>query len=412
MDSLQLGASAIALVSAAMASALAWLAWHFARRRDVPALRDLAVAWVALAASALVRLLEFVPVANPLGLLVDALCSFPAFLHVGFLVLGATALLHDAPIGARRRREVLLGALLATVMTVRISLLVVHDAGQQVLVRVGVRAAATALACVAVARVVMQAPGDDARGPSFGAGIVRGALLAASAAAAWQAGTAILATRSAPSTTLWAVVTFVEFVAQCAVAVGLVVWLLDREVARAAAMAASAEHRAQTDPLTGLPNRARIVDRVHLALANARRDSEHVAVCYVDLDRFKEVNDLHGHAAGDLVLRTVAQRLVSALRAPDTVGRIGGDEFVIVTPRLRTRDDATIVVARLRDALRGEVTLPSGHVVPVDGSVGVALYPDAATETDPLLAAADAALYRDKAARRADRWTRLAARSA
>lgn len=412
VDSLQLGASAIAGVSAAMAAALAWLAWHFAARRDVPALRDLAYAWVALAAAALVRLLEFVPVGNPLGLAVDALCSFPAFLHVGFLVLGATALLHDAPTTTRRRRDVLLGALLATVMTVGISMLVAREGTPQAMVRVGVRAAATALACVAVARVVMRVPGDDARGPSFGAGIVRGALLLAAAAAAWQAGTAILATRTAPSTTLWAVVAFVEFVAQCGVAVGLVVWLLDREVARAAALAASAEQRAQTDPLTGLPNRARLVDRLHLALANARRDGEHVAVCYVDLDRFKEVNDAHGHAAGDLVLRTVAQRLVAALRAPDTVGRIGGDEFVIVTPRLASRDGAATVVARLRAALRGEVTLADGTRVAVDGSVGVALYPDAATEAEPLLAAADAALYHDKAARRADRWRRLAARSA
>ena len=258
----------------------------------------------------------------------------------------------------------------------------------------------------------MRAPAGDDASPSFGAGIVRGALLVASAAAAWQAGTAMLATRVTPSSATWAMVLFVEFVAQCGVAVGLVVWILDREVGRANAMAASAEHRAATDPLTGLPNRARLLDRIAMALANAQRDGDVVAVCYVDLDDFKRVNDDFGHAAGDTVLRFVAQRLVGALRAPDTVGRIGGDEFVVVTPRLRSRDDVPVVVARIRQALRGDVDLGNGVVFPVDGSVGVAVFPDAGADVELLLAAADDALYRDKTVRRGERWTRLAVRSA
>jgi diguanylate cyclase (GGDEF)-like protein len=412
VDSLQLGASAIAAISAAMALALAWLAWHFAQRRDVPALRDVAVAWIALGVAAMVRPLEVIALEGPLAILLDAAVTFPAFVHLGFLVLGATSLLQEASTSDARRREVLLGAVLATVMTVAISLLVVAGGDRQVAVRIGVRAAATALACVGVARVVMRAPGGDTGGaPSFGAGIVRGALLVAGAAAAWQAGTAIIASRGAPLSAFWAMVGFVEFVAQCGVAVGLVVWILDREVARASAMAASAEHRAATDPLTGLPNRTRLMDRVHMALAAARRDNEFVAVLYADLDGFKQVNDVHGHAAGDAVLRHVAHRLVAALRAPDTVGRIGGDEFVIVTPRLRTREDVPVVVARIRQALRGDVTV-GDTVIPIDGSVGCALFPDDGADADFLLAAADDALYRDKTLRRGERWARLAARSA
>ncbi len=412
MDSIQLGASALAIISAAMAFALAWLSWHFAKRRHVLALRDVAVAWIALGVAALVRPLEVTAAAGLAGILLDIGTTLPSFVHLGFMVLGATALLQDDEIGNRRRRDVLVSATLATAMTVALSLLAVKSAESQAMVRVGVRAAATALACVAIANVVMRAPADGDAEPSFGAGIVRGALLVASAAAAWQAGTAMLASRMSPSSATWAMVLFVEFVAQCGVAVGLVVWILDREVARANAMAASAEHRAATDPLTGLPNRARILDRVAMALANARRDNEVVAVCYVDLDDFKRVNDDHGHAAGDTVLRAVAQRLVGALRAPDTVGRIGGDEFVVVTPRLRSRDDVPIVVARIRQALRGEVDIGNGTMFPVDGSVGAAIFPDAGADVDLLLAAADDALYRDKTVRRGERWTRLAARSA
>jgi diguanylate cyclase (GGDEF)-like protein len=222
----------------------------------------------------------------------------------------------------------------------------------------------------------------------------------------------MLAARGLPSLALWSMVVFVEFVAQCAVAVGLVVWILDREVSRVTAMHQSAEHRAASDALTGLPNRSRLLDRLALAIAGARRDNESVAVCYVDLDDFKQVNDRHGHAAGDRVLRTVAARLVGAVRAPDTVGRMGGDEFVVVMPRLRSRDDIAIVVSRLRAALRGDVTLDDGTVIAIDGSVGCALFPDAAIDADALLAAADESLYRDKTRRQGERWPLAAVRSA
>ena len=121
MDSIQLGASALAIISAAMAFALAWLSWHFATRRAVRALRDVALGWVALGVAALVRPLEIAAVPGIAGILLDIATTLPSFVHLGFMVLGATALLHDDEIGTRRRRDVLVSATLATAMTVALS---------------------------------------------------------------------------------------------------------------------------------------------------------------------------------------------------------------------------------------------------------------------------------------------------
>jgi diguanylate cyclase (GGDEF)-like protein/PAS domain S-box-containing protein len=160
---------------------------------------------------------------------------------------------------------------------------------------------------------------------------------------------------------------------------------------------------ATTDPLTGLPNRRMLVDQLDLALVRARRQGHGVALLSVDLDRFKEVNDTLGHAFGDDVLAEVAKRLRAGARATDVVARMGGDEFVVLLADLPLAD-AESVANGVRDRILGEL----GHVVPVGpievrvpASVGVAVYPDAASDADGLLALADRAMYRRKREARA-----------
>ena len=136
-----------------------------------------------------------------------------------------------------------------------------------------------------------------------------------------------------------------------------------------------------------------------MALASAQRSGTLVGVLFVDLDDFKAVNDRHGHAAGDAVLCAVGARLHQLLRASDTVGRMGGDEFVAISPFLRTSADFDLVVQKVRDALR-TVVLHEGVSIPVDGSVGAALFPRDADASTALLALADADLYREKGVRR------------
>ncbi len=160
-------------------------------------------------------------------------------------------------------------------------------------------------------------------------------------------------------------------------------------------------HAALHDALTGLPNRLLLMDRLGQAVQVCHRTDQTLAVCFIDLDGFKLVNDHHGHAAGDRLLQCIAQRLQLALRARDTVARVGGDEFVMLLPELRSREEAQEIVDRLVAAVAPPVELPDGAVAAVRASVGIAVWPDDGRSEESLLAAADRAMYADKSAGRA-----------
>jgi len=147
--------------------------------------------------------------------------------------------------------------------------------------------------------------------------------------------------------------------------------------------------------LTGLPNRMLLNDRLTEAIALARRHQKPLAVCFLDVDGFKRINDALGHAAGDQLLRSIASRLSGALRASDTVCRFGGDEFVIVLSEIEHADHASAVAAKLRDAAAGPHRI-DGRDVAVTVSVGAAIFPDHGRDADTLIAHADAAMYEAK----------------
>jgi len=156
-------------------------------------------------------------------------------------------------------------------------------------------------------------------------------------------------------------------------------------------------YRGLHDALTGLPNRVLLMDRLAQATATLRRhEGQHVAVVFLDLDRFKWVNDSLGHESGDELLQAVAERLTSVVRAEDSVARFGGDEFVIVGSGLRSADEALVLAERLREAVTLPVELPGGHVVVPTMSIGVATTDDACADPAELLRDADAAMYRAK----------------
>ncbi|WP_374360590.1 diguanylate cyclase domain-containing protein [Pseudoduganella danionis] len=149
------------------------------------------------------------------------------------------------------------------------------------------------------------------------------------------------------------------------------------------------------DALTGLPNRRLLEDRIGHVLQHATRQQNKAAVMYLDLDGFKAINDTHGHAAGDAVLKQVAQRLTGCSRKEDTVARVGGDEFVIVMGSLNQLDDTCEPAAKLIEAVARPYQV-DGLELTLSTSIGVALFPDDATEVNPLIAAADGALYAAK----------------
>jgi len=147
-----------------------------------------------------------------------------------------------------------------------------------------------------------------------------------------------------------------------------------------------------SDPLTGLANRAMFADHLRQAALTTRRVGQGFAVVMLDLDRFKPINDRHGHDAGDLVLQRVASRLLTCLRDTDTVARLGGDEFGVLLSSVNARADASTVAERLINVASRPIDLGLSEVA-VGASAGVAIYPEHALTVDHLLVAADAALY-------------------
>lgn len=154
---------------------------------------------------------------------------------------------------------------------------------------------------------------------------------------------------------------------------------------------------ALNDPLTGLANRRLLADRMLMALVHARRNKSFMAVVYLDLDGFKEVNDTLGHATGDALLKVVAERLVATVREEDTVARVGGDEFILALWHVSGADYAASVAVRAIEALSQPYDI-EGSAVTITTSAGVSIYPDHGEDAETLIKSADLALYEAKRA--------------
>lgn len=154
---------------------------------------------------------------------------------------------------------------------------------------------------------------------------------------------------------------------------------------------------AHHDPLTGLPNRLLALDRLAHAMERISRRGGHLAVLFIDLDRFKTLNDGHGHAFGDMVLRAVASRLRNRCREEDTLARLGGDEFLLVLEQLPGPEVAGKVAGQLMTLLERPLALEDGRELFITASIGVALYPGDGESSDELIRNADAAMYFAKA---------------
>src|ERR1039457_6053992 len=155
------------------------------------------------------------------------------------------------------------------------------------------------------------------------------------------------------------------------------------------------QYLAYYDALTGLPNRTLLQDRLTKALASARRRKDKVALLFLDLDRFKTINDSLGHSVGDLVLQQVAERLKRSAREQDTVARLGGDEFLIVLTGVKDIADAAVAAERIMDTMTAEFVV-QGHSLGVSCSLGISIFPEHGTDGETLIKNADAAMYSAK----------------
>ena len=172
--------------------------------------------------------------------------------------------------------------------------------------------------------------------------------------------------------------------------------VLTQEVNQLAQAVAQARRFAHYDQLTGLPNRTLLLDRFNQATARAARQHKQVALLFLDLDEFKSVNDVLGHAAGDQLLQQVAARLTATIRTSDTACRYGGDEFVILLPELECRESAVAATEKIRAHLSTPY-LVGGTSIQVTASIGLAVYPTDGSELGDLIQQSDAGMYCNKA---------------
>ncbi|MBP1468389.1 diguanylate cyclase [Candidatus Chloroploca sp. M-50] len=154
---------------------------------------------------------------------------------------------------------------------------------------------------------------------------------------------------------------------------------------------------AYQDALTGLPNRRLFNDRLAIAMANAQRKQQKLAVMLLDIDRFKQINDTLGHSVGDQLLQALGQRLSTLIRRSDTAARLGGDEFILILTEIITFQNATAIAEKIQAALHKDFYLDN-HRLTITSSLGIALFPDDGTDAETLLKHADSAMYQAKEA--------------
>jgi diguanylate cyclase (GGDEF)-like protein len=368
------------------------------RRYWRPFLRHWTWSWLALAAYAALsglarvvlngRTIEFPPHAA-----IAVLAGVAGCLQLAYLVLGTFELTTGNSLPKARVRRVVVATVVVGAL---LPMFFWWDASNAELVyqlRVTMRRVFVALAVLLAARAISGAP-RIAR--AIGR---RTVILAFFGIAAHQIH--FLALSTDPDVRalhqLWlASLSLLDVVLYFALAMGLVIWLLEEERQATMDAAAKIEKIAYHDALTGLPNRQLFLNQMGMALHRAKRTKTMVAVLFLDLDRFKVVNDSLGHAPGDLLLQTVAERLRTAVRGEDSVTRLGGDEFAVMCTDVRTNDDAEFVAERIIAALKRPIHL-EGQEVFVTTSLGISLFPADATQPEALLKNADAAMYRAKA---------------
>jgi diguanylate cyclase (GGDEF)-like protein len=311
------------------------------------------------------------------------------YLQVAWMMFGTYELARGKPI-PRRMSFWLIGALLFVGTS---STLISLASGAHPLNRAsfGIRWLVLGVASIAASHIVRRLPTAVA---GIGRGLVSGALflygteyLVYLILGLWGA--------EASSLLYLTYLGLAGFILQSAMGLGMIVWLLEEERDRVVRVSEQIEHLAYHDPLTELPNRQLFILRLKEAMEGALSTRRGVAVLFLDLDRFKVINDSLGHTCGDQLLCKVAERLRNAVRETDTVSRLGGDEFTLLLTGIRHEDDVLAVAKQLMEALRQPFNIQNQEFY-VTASMGISVFPDDGTDAETLLKNSDTAMYRAK----------------
>jgi diguanylate cyclase (GGDEF)-like protein len=360
-------------------------------------LRHWTLSWAALAAYYVASSigiglgLHNVPSWHPARIFTALASGIFGYLNLTWLIFGIYELLRRRPVRIRVYwRTLAAAAAFGVVMSL---LFIGPDAvsGKRYFVRTGIRALVASIAYLVSSTAFWQVR-KRRRGVGFTMFSV--ALLVYALQQAYQVGLSIGWSFFSQSTAdLY--LGYIGFLLQAITGMSMIACLLEDEREASELATVEMEHLAYHDALTGLPNRPLFMDRLIMALAQASRSNQQVAVFFLDLDRFKDINDSLGHSTGDGLLKAVAERIRRCVREGDTVARFGGDEFTLLIPKIDQVEDAAKIAQKILETLKIPFAINERELF-VTTSVGISMYPNDGTDPETLVRNADSAMYRAK----------------
>jgi diguanylate cyclase (GGDEF)-like protein len=381
------------------ATVMALLLLGFQRQYRKAYLRHWTLGWAALAVYHVATALSLVlavsaglPATHPVRIFLTLLGGISGYLEIGWFLFGVHELVRRRPVRMLDERRMLIALLTIGVLTTLPFVNTGPASGGLYAARISIRAAIGAVGFFIAAGNLWRArPRRNGIGVTvlgtaflfFGLEELQYAVVRVS----WLVAGAF----HDYATTLG----YVDFLLQSVMAIGMIACLLEDEREAAELAANEIEHLAYHDALTGLPNRPLFIDRLIVALAQAHRSNHRLAVFFLDLDRFKDINDSLGHSVGDQLLKEVAARIRRCVRESDTVARFGGDEFTLLIPRFENVEEAAKVAQKVIETLRIPFEIQERELF-VTTSVGISLYPNDGLDAETLVRNADTAMYRAK----------------
>src|SRR5581483_12483231 len=398
MPEFNLAAIITASAQTLVAGVMAVLLFGFSRQYRKAYLRHWTLSWVSLALYNAVSAIGIglgvhghVPSEHPVRIATALVSGVFGYTHIAWLLFGIYELLRRRPVRIRAYWWTL-GAVAA--FGIALSMLFIGPdavSSTRYFVRTGIRSLIATVAYLTSSIALWQV---RKRRSGVGFTMFSASLLLFAMQQAYQVGVSIGWRVFAQSaSTIY--VGYVGFLLQAVVGMSMIACLLEDEREASELATVEMEHLAYHDALTGLPNRPLFMDRLIMALAQAARVNQKLAVFFLDLDRFKEINDSLGHSVGDGLLKSVAERIRRCVREGDTVARFGGDEFTLLIPRIEQVEDAAKIAQKILETLKIPFSI-SDHELFVTTSVGISIFPGDGSDPETLVRNADSAMYRAK----------------
>ena len=329
---------------------------------------------------------------HPVRIALALIAGVTGFLQIGWLLFGVYELVKRRPVRMSDSKRILWSLFAIGLAGSLLFISPTFGSSSRYLSRVALRALVAAVAFGVAGIGVWRA---RRRKVGIGFTVLTAAFLAYALQQIHYVGIGLVWAFSGRLLDYWLYLGYVDFLLQSMMAVGMIACLLEDEREASELAAVEIEHLAYHDALTGLPNRPLFMDRLIVALAQANRAHQKLAVFFLDLDRFKDINDSLGHTTGDTLLKAVAERIRRCVREGDTVARFGGDEFTLMIPKIENVEDGAKIAQKIIETLKIPFFVNDRELF-VTTSIGVSLYPIDGADPETLVRNADTAMYRAK----------------